>query len=266
MIGLLSSSTGNVNPVVNPIDSTATGSSTTPSGNADLKYTNDTIDLTKEIKQVNTTVKQNSTKNKAKNRNKKPNKPSIVNEASINSSASEKQLADQSSRIDKNPPTTVLLGDSMVKNISGWSVGKEIDKRFVVKAFSGARIADMEHYIKPTLNQDPSEIVLHCGTNDLKHKDPKDVAESLIELARRIESSSTSKVTISELICRTDPSINAKVKSTNSILKKFCNQDGRDIINHNNISTTDINRGGVHLKTTGNKTLFTNIVNHFKSN
>lgn len=48
--------------------------------------------------------------------------------------------------------------------------------------------------------------------------------------------------------------------------EKFCNQDGREIIQHNNISTKDINRGGVHLMTNGYKSFYINIVNHFKSN
>ena len=36
------------------------------------------------------------------------------------------------------------------------------------KAFSGARISEMEPFIQPTLVQALSQIVLHCETNGLK--------------------------------------------------------------------------------------------------
>ena len=73
--------------------------------------------------------------------------------------------------MDSSPKTTVLLGDSMVKGVWGWNVGKELRQRFVVKAFPGAKVADMQHYVKPTLEQAPEEIVIHCGTNDLREKE-----------------------------------------------------------------------------------------------
>ena len=69
--------------------------------------------------------------------------------------------------------TIVLLRDSMVKNVQGWNVGKGINHRFVVKDFSGAKVADMYHHVKPTLEQAPGDIATHCGTNDLHDNEPK---------------------------------------------------------------------------------------------
>ena len=104
----------------------------------------------------------------------------------------------------------VLLGDSMIKNIPVWNVGKELGRRFVIKPFPGARIRDMKHYLKPMLNQKPDEIVLHCGTNDLRDMEPKVIAEGLVDIARSVGASSSTKVTISELVTRANPSLDAK--------------------------------------------------------
>ena len=80
--------------------------------------------------------------------------------------------ANQTPMNKEQPKTSVLIGDSMIKNIQGWNVGKEVGHRFLVKAFSGATTTDMMDYIKPTINQNPTEVIIHCGTNDLKSKEP----------------------------------------------------------------------------------------------
>ena len=40
-------------------------------------------------------------------------------------------------------------------------------ERVVVKSFAGATTSDMSHYVKPTLNKKPDQIILHAGTNDI---------------------------------------------------------------------------------------------------
>ena len=41
------------------------------------------------------------------------------------------------------------------------------------KHFLGALVADMKHYVKPTLEKNPEPIVLHVGTNDINEKKPR---------------------------------------------------------------------------------------------
>ncbi|CAB3998265.1 Hypothetical predicted protein [Paramuricea clavata] len=67
---------------------------------------------------------------------------------------------------------------------------------------------------KPTMQNAPAEIAIHCGTNDLRIKEPKAIAESLIKLAKVVQMEST-KVSISELITRADADLKAKAKATN---------------------------------------------------
>jgi hypothetical protein len=47
--------------------------------------------------------------------------------------------------------TTVLIGDSMIKNIQEPKLGKDVGKRVVVKSFPGA--TDMRHYLRPTMGR-----------------------------------------------------------------------------------------------------------------
>lgn len=61
-------------------------------------------------------------------------------------------------------------------------------------------------------------MILHVGTNDLKHKEPQQ--ESIVDLARQIKNSSDATVTISELVSRRDR-FNEAVKAANKHLKNY---------------------------------------------
>ncbi|PFX19180.1 putative RNA-directed DNA polymerase from transposon X-element [Stylophora pistillata] len=104
----------------------------------------------------------------------------------------------------------------------------------------------MNHYLKPNLESSPNEVILHIGTNDLKTREPKAVAESIVDLARQIESTCDTTVTLSELVCRKDK-LDQAVKTANKHLKKFCHQNGWKLIHHENISHSGLNKGGLHL-------------------
>ena len=159
---------------------------------------------TDKVKAKSKTSKKNGTKNSPKSMNEQSSETEQSYSPQTNT-ASEKNYSN----------TIVLLGDSMVKNVQGWNVGKEIKQRFVVKSFSGAKVDDMYHYVKPTMQNAPAEIAIHCGTNDLRIKEPKAIAESLINLAKVVQTEST-KVSISELIIRADTDLNANTPVKNA--------------------------------------------------
>ena len=46
-----------------------------------------------------------------------------------------------------------------------------------IKSFSGARVKDMEDYLKPLIRKEPDELILHMGTNNIRDNDPREVAE-----------------------------------------------------------------------------------------
>ena len=121
-----------------------------------------------------------------------------------------------------NPPhspdipgeTTVILGDSIIQNLQEYKLVKEVHHRVVVKSFGGSTTNDVNS---------PERICLHIGTNDLKNKEPRDVVDAIVDLARTVESSGEFKILISELTPRNDEYKEA-VKSVNKLLNTFCNQ------------------------------------------
>ena len=119
--------------------------------------------------------------------------------------------SDSEDSVPEKVNTTLLIGDSMIKNIQGTKFRQAVGHRVVVKSFSGATTKAMKDYLKPNLELSPDQVVLHVGTNDLKLKEPLHVADSIVDLARQIENSSEATVAISELISRRDE-LNEAVK------------------------------------------------------
>ena len=98
---------------------------------------------------------------------------------------------------------------------------------------------------------------MHIGTNDLKSKEPKQVADAIVDLARQVENSSDAEVVISELVCRRDQ-LNEAVKEVNKQLRKYCIQNQWNRIQHTNLTEKELNKGGLHLNIEGNKKFFQN--------
>ena len=54
----------------------------------------------------------------------------------------------------------------------------------MIKQFSGSKIEDMYHYVKPTQEKQPVQIIIHVGTNDLPgNKNSDEIANKIVELA-----------------------------------------------------------------------------------
>ena len=88
---------------------------------------------------------------------------------------------DSEDSVPEKGSTTLLIGDSMIKNIQGTKLGEAVGHRVVVKSFSGATTKAMKDYLKPNLELSPDQVVLHVGTNDLKQKEPRHVADLFLE-------------------------------------------------------------------------------------
>ena len=86
-------------------------------------------------------------------------------------------------RNEKGCSVTVVAGDSIVKKVKSWELSTK-DDLFVVRSFPGANTDDMELYIKPTLENKPKRIIIHCRTNDLKNSTPQSIAENILSLAK----------------------------------------------------------------------------------
>ena len=87
---------------------------------------------------------------------------------------------DQKSANGYDRKHVMILGKSILKNVDGWRIGRST--KTTIKSFSGASVSDC-YYFKPPLECDPNQIINHVGTNDLKYKPARDVAEKIVDLA-----------------------------------------------------------------------------------
>ena len=155
----------------------------------------------------------------------------------------------------------VILGDSTIKGLQWWKMSRDAVK-VGMREFRGATIEHMESYTIPTVHSDPSEIILHTGTNDLPSKSPRQVAENIINLADDISQNTTAKVTISGLTHRTDdPVFKNKVTETNKILKSFLRSRDMSFIDNRQIDSSMLNKSGLQ-NAKGSTALAKNILDH----
>ena len=118
-------------------------------------------------------------------------------------------------------PVTVILGDSMSKDIKGWEMSHST-RKVVMKHFSGAKTKDMKSYVIPTVEQKPDNVILHTGTNDLKTIDtPEEITMGILNLAMTCKTD-TNSVFISGIVPRSDK-LNEISSKVNSILRHECN-------------------------------------------
>ena len=76
-----------------------------------------------------------------------------------------------------------ILGDSMIKGIQHWRMQSR-DTQVVVRSFSGAKVKQMKHYVKPAVEENPNLYILHVGTNDLREsKSAAKIADEIVDLA-----------------------------------------------------------------------------------
>ena len=148
-----------------------------------------------------------------------------------------KATADREPETDTPTDTTLIIGDSIIKGLRRDLLSRAAKRRVTVRSFPGAIVGDMKHYLQPSLQLKPSEIVLHVGTNDLKDHSSRVVAEQIVDLGNLISSSSpawrpATKVTISALTQRYDECLGKKVTDCNKVVKSFCKQNGWRFIKH----------------------------------
>ena len=92
-----------------------------------------------------------------------------------------------------------------MKDVKGWELTDDLNK-VVVKSFRGATTSQMKWHVKPTTEQNPKNIILHCGTNDINDdSDPQNIAEEIVELPRyqyQLSKDCNSNMTVSSIALR----------------------------------------------------------------
>ena len=121
----------------------------------------------------------------------------------------------------------------------------------------------MNDYVKPTLKHKPNVIILHCGTNDLRHNDDdENVADNILKLA--LDISSTSSVIISGITSR-DDRFKKRIMKVNKHIEEKCSERNIGFVDNSNILAEHLNRGRLHLNRKGTKILSNNIELFFKN-
>ena len=153
---------------------------------------------------------------------------------------------DIASQTINNERTTVIVDDSIIKNVQGIKLAKTVRHRVVVKPFPGEpQFATCVRMLFLQLISLLTPNLSTCGY-DLKSCTPSDVPDSIIDLAREVENAFESAIVISELTSGNDDYFDA-VEAVNKRLKQFCNQNNQKLISHANISSKGLNKGGLHL-------------------
>ena len=136
-----------------------------------------------------------------------------------------------------------IVGDSMIKFIDARKLRHSTNMKIAVKTFPGARTEDMMHYVKPTLNKQPNQLIIHVGTNDLSSKTPTEIVKSIAALGDAFKTEDPKiDLTFSEVIARNDEKALAdKVNLVNQRLDKLCTQRNWGLINHKNIKNIHLN-------------------------
>ena len=131
-----------------------------------------------------------------------------------------------------------IIGDSIIKEVDGYLLTNSIKHKYLVKVrpFLAAKAVDMFDYVKPIQRDfNPDAFTLHIGTNDLTtDKKPDEICSEISRLVK-VHKTNKNKIVISTIVLRGD-ACSTKVEKLNSLLKEFCENNGIDLISHDNIN------------------------------
>ena len=104
----------------------------------------------------------------------------------------------------------------------------------MVKNFSGAKIEDMNYYVKPTQEKKPVQIIIYFGTNDLRgNKNSDEITNEIVEFENSIKRGENN-VVVSSIVARKDR-FNNTAKEINENLKDKCEEHNLQLLQHHNI-------------------------------
>ena len=153
----------------------------------------------------------------------------------------------------------VIRGDYLVEDIKGCELSQESNK-VVTKHFSGANKTGLKSYLLPTKLRTPKNIVLHCGTNDLKKENSaNEISNDIAEVALLCKSDNNN-VLVPGIVPRSDK-LNAKAIEVNRNLKSECRRRNIGFISNSNITPKhDCNKSDLHLYWKGTNKLVENFL------
>ncbi len=151
--------------------------------------------------------------------------------------------------------TTLIIGDSMINNIE-----EDRLRRYNAKVVPcpGASIKDMYKHVTPLPKKEPSQVIVHVGTNDAPFKPSEDIVKDLLLLRTCIKNNlpAGSKVIISTPIMRSDNKLaNSRIREVNFAFKYIPN-----VILNDKLDGSCLGKKGLHLNQRGSGKLASNFI------
>ena len=167
----------------------------------------------------------------------------------------------------------VVIGDSHLRRINRRLFNDSLPNcKGNIKFFSGAKTLDLEHYIKPTLNNNrPDAVIIHVGSNDINFRNfscdtaANDIAENIIKVALLCKEYGVNEVIISSILPKSNIKLSKLIRQVNGRLFDLCREINIYFLSNDNISRNFICKDGVHLNQEGTHILASNFVNFVKS-
>ena len=158
-----------------------------------------------------------------------------------------------------NRKRTLIIGDSIVKNIEGWRLNKRMKSTVHVKSIPGATTKGMKHHVRGCLEDNsPDTAIIHFGTNNLKNNESaEDIATDIMNLEISVKNEKKT-VVVSDITVRNDK-FNDKGKNVNRLLKRRCEVEKIVFVDNSNITISTLNHSGLHLNERGTTRLVNNL-------
>ena len=158
----------------------------------------------------------------------------------------------------------MLLGDSTVKNLSGYNLSKGTKgSKVMVRSLQGGKIKNIKNLMIDMLEDvKPDAICYHVATNDISTGKGNDVIVQEMKRLIRLTQEQGIVPVISLVTKRTDRYA-SKVAELNNLLIDLCNDMCAGYIEHNNINTEHLNASGLHIDYSHTHLFGRNFTNYF---
>ena len=144
-----------------------------------------------------------------------------ISETIASSNAKVRDPQEKENRTKKSRRHICIIGDSMVKHITGPGISK--NDQIQVKTHPGATTEDIIDYIKPTIRQKPDIVIIHSGTNDLiKDVNTMSRVRKVVAAVKEIDTEGKIKLGFSGLVARGNINKEEDIVITNNRLEKYC--------------------------------------------
>ena len=150
--------------------------------------------------------------------------------------------------------TTLITGSSILCGLNEQRLQKY---KIKVRAFPGATVDDMHDYLKPLLKKNPSNIILHIGSNDSIHKTANEILNEIQNLISFIKD-----ILPDVKIYHSCPTLRTDNARANAVLNKLnlMMKDKPNSIHNENIDESCLGRKGLHLNPKGSGRLAINYI------